>query len=294
MRIDHLRISNAVVNLNSDVILKQALLRSEKCIVRFYAIKGFNMQSRDNGSDSDTYLKLKCNDVVVSERDNYQLDEPNPKFYKRYDFEAIFPGSSPLNIDVWDYDAIFGDELIGTSVLDLEDRYFTLGWVGLKEKPIEYRNLYHPSSKMSQGTVVCWTEILKVNEPAETQPQIWDITSKPDYAIEIRIAVHNCEDIPMMDAEGTSDVFIKGFFDKDEEVQETDTHFRNQDGKPDFQYRWIFKTTYPRPKDITKFTLEAYDRDFFKSNDMIGQATIELKDLMEDVSMVKNNLNFNK
>jgi hypothetical protein len=38
----------------------------------------------------------------------------------------------------------------------------------------------------------------------------------------------------MMDFEGTSDVFCRGFFDSKEDVQETDTHYRNQDGKPDF------------------------------------------------------------
>ena len=56
------------------------------------------MSSRDNGSASDTYLKLKMNDDEVSERDIYQLDEPNPSFYKKYDFEATLPGTSPLSI----------------------------------------------------------------------------------------------------------------------------------------------------------------------------------------------------
>lgn len=98
MHIDHLKISKALTNLNSDEILKTALLREEKCIVRFYAIDGFNMSSRDNGSASDTYLALECNGHKFNERDNYQLDEPNPKFYKMYDFEAYFPGSSPLTI----------------------------------------------------------------------------------------------------------------------------------------------------------------------------------------------------
>lgn len=169
--IDHLHISKALTNLNSDEILKQALLRIEKCIIRFYAIEGFNMMSRDNGSDSDTYLKLECNGKVVSERDNYQLDEPNPKFYKSYDFEGYFPGSSPLTISVWDYDMVFGDELIGTSVMDLEDRYFTLDWMALTDKPVEYRNLYFPASKMSQGVVKCWLEIIKVNDKPEEKPQ---------------------------------------------------------------------------------------------------------------------------
>lgn len=160
--IEHLEISKAITNLNSDEILKKALLKVEKCIVRFYAIDGYNMASRDNGSPSDTYLALECNGHKVNERDIYQLDEPNPKFNKMYDFEAHFPGSSPLKIEVWDYDAIFGDELVGSSTLDLEDRYFTLDWVALKDKPVETRPLYHPSSNMAQGYIKCWVEINKV------------------------------------------------------------------------------------------------------------------------------------
>ena len=38
----------------------------------------------------------------------------------------------------------------------------------------------------------------------------------------------------MEDIEGTSDVYFKGFFDSAEDLQETDTHYRNQDGRPDF------------------------------------------------------------
>jgi hypothetical protein len=251
--IDHLHIGKALLNLNSDEILKAALLKEEKCIVRFYAVDGYNMASRDNGSASDTYLALECNGTKVNERDIYQLDEPNPKFYKMYDFEAYFPGSSPLTIEVWDYDAIFGDEIIGTSILDLEDRYFTLDWVALKDKPIETRALYHPSTKMPQGYIKCWCEINKVNVDPPPVVIEWDITPKPPTPLEIRVCVLNCVDIPMMDAEGTCDTYFRGFFDTKEDVQETDTHFRNQDGKPDFQYRLIYKIEFP--KKVSKFTL---------------------------------------
>jgi hypothetical protein len=49
-----------------------------------------------------------------------------------------------------------------------------------------------------------------------------------------------------MDDEGTSDVFIKTFFDSKEEVKETDTHFRCSDGKASFNYRHIFHLKHPR------------------------------------------------
>ena len=65
---------------------------------------------------------------MYNERDNYQLDNPNPDFHKSYDFEAVFPGCPPLVIDVVDYDDLFGDDSIGKTSIDLEDRYFSPEW----------------------------------------------------------------------------------------------------------------------------------------------------------------------
>jgi hypothetical protein len=74
---------------------------------------------------------------VKSDRDNYKLDEPNPKFNKYFEFKANFPGASPLVIEAYDYD------VIGKTIIDLDDRFFSGDWQALDEKPIEYRQLYH-------------------------------------------------------------------------------------------------------------------------------------------------------
>ena len=107
-------------------------------------ISAFDLSSRDLGSPSDPFLVLECNNQVINERENYQLDEPCHEFYKVYDFYGTFPGSTSMKIQIWDYDAIFGDELIGTTLIDLEDRFFSIEWNSLEEKPIEYRQLFHP------------------------------------------------------------------------------------------------------------------------------------------------------
>jgi len=40
-------------------------------IVRIYMIEGFDLASRDIGSDSDPYLKLRCGNKIYNERKHY-------------------------------------------------------------------------------------------------------------------------------------------------------------------------------------------------------------------------------
>lgn len=84
-------------------------------------------------------MKVKLGKKKYNERDNYQLDEPNPKFYKMYEFDAEFPGAPPLVIKAYDYDDLFGDDLIGKTTIDLDDRFFCPEWQNIDNKPIEYR-----------------------------------------------------------------------------------------------------------------------------------------------------------
>lgn len=74
------------------------------------------------------------------------MDQPNPKFFKHFDFDVEFPGAPPLVIQAYDYDDLFGDDMIGETVVDLDDRFFSPEWQSIKEKPVEYRELKHPSS----------------------------------------------------------------------------------------------------------------------------------------------------
>ena len=75
-----------------------------------------------------------------------------------------------------DYDDLFGDDLIGFTSIDLEDRYFQAEWRALKNKPVEFRQIYHPSSSVSQGVVKMWVEINPAKVAPEDVEPIWDIT----------------------------------------------------------------------------------------------------------------------
>ena len=91
----------------------------------------------------------------------------------------------------------------------------------------------------------------------------------------------------MEDAEGTSDVFIKTFI-ADDDKQETDTHYRNTNGKPSFNYRILFNVETPTTKPFT-LTMQAWDRDLLKSNDLICQWQLDITSIIRD-SKITNSL----
>jgi hypothetical protein len=233
---------------------------------------------------------LKLGDKEFNDRANYKSDEPNPDFYIKTDFEAVFPGCPQLKVIVMDYDLIFGDDLIGESILDLEDRYFSADWNSVPNKPIEYRELYHPSSAVNQGTVKMWVEILPTTVDM-SQFKDFDIAPPPDEEFEVRVCVFETEELKMMDIEGTTDGFVKCFFEPDA-AKETDTHFRNQDGACSWNYRLLHKANL-RAK-TKKMTFQVYDRDFFKSNDLIGESVLDLRPLIEDASLAKRPMSLTK
>lgn len=67
LHVNHLNIVNILADIESDVILKRMLLKTQKCIVRIYMIEGFDLASRDIGGFSDPYLILKLGKKVFNE-----------------------------------------------------------------------------------------------------------------------------------------------------------------------------------------------------------------------------------
>lgn len=296
MGIRHLDIMRTLVDCYSQEMLKKLLIQERKCIVRLYMLNGLQLASKDNGSESDPYVYVTLGDQVFNDRANYQNDEPNPDIYQRIDFEAVFPGCPMLKIQMWDADLIFGDDLIGETLIDVEDRYFSADWNSITDKPAEMRQLHHPSSKVPQGSIILWQEIIPTTVNLN-QVETWDIAPKPVDEFELRVVVWDTEGIPMMDVEGTTDGFFKLFLDENHS-KETDTHYRNTDGSCSFNYRLLFPTKFQKgnSKHGRKMTLtvQGYDRDLLSSNDLIGEAFIDLKPLYEDAELSKRPMSLSK
>jgi len=90
----------------------QDFLQKHNCVVRLYIIDAGDLVDKDEDSNSDPYLRIKVGHVDINEKDQWQLDEPNPKFYKSYEIPIVLPGASQLTIQIWDHDDFGRDDLI--------------------------------------------------------------------------------------------------------------------------------------------------------------------------------------
>lgn len=111
-----------------------------------------------------------------------------------------------------------------------------------------------------------------------------DITPEPIKEYEMRFIIWKTKDIEMMDFEGTSDVYVRTFLD-DKEDHLTDTHWRNQNGKASFNWRNLIKIR--SKQDDYTLTIQAYDKDIFASDEIIGDFAFDVFPLFEDAILTE-------
>jgi len=91
-------------------------------VVRVYVVRGIELQAQDSNGKSDPYITIVCGDKKLKDRDNYIPANLNPVFGRAFDVSVTLPKDNTMTISVFDYDLIGGDDLIGETKIDLEDR----------------------------------------------------------------------------------------------------------------------------------------------------------------------------
>lgn len=127
------------------------------------------------------------------------------------------------------------------------------------------------------------------NESIQASKSPVDITPLPVEELEVRLVVWKTKNFQMMDWEGTSDIFIRAYFDSKAD-QQTDTHWRSQNGVGSFNYRLKFPIKSQGDDADYVMTLQGWDKDVLASNDLIGETQIDLKSLVDDALVKKDRM----
>ncbi|KFB46926.1 AGAP004862-PA-like protein [Anopheles sinensis] len=253
----------------------------ESITVVVYVVQALNLTSRDIASESDAYIVLTYGKECVRDRAYYIPNQASPVFGRRFEMRGLLPRDQILNVSIYDRDFASPDDLIGSTCIDIEDRFWSkhLPGFGLpkretidtsecvteqlcllalnrfEEHPdgfpltpehVETRSLYHPKrAGIEQGKVQLWVEIY---EPGQPHPHPLDITPQPPQPYELRVIVWNTADVVLNERNifGTemSDIYVKCWLQEFSKAQHTDVHYRSLTGEGNFNWRMIFPFRY--------------------------------------------------
>eukprot|EP00116_Pleurobrachia_bachei_P010782 sb/3471044/ len=76
-------------------------------------------------SQSDPYPALKIGKTKIRDRDHYVPKCLEPMYGLMYELDCVIPLESELKVQIFDYDLLSGDDLIGETKIDLENRYLS-------------------------------------------------------------------------------------------------------------------------------------------------------------------------
>lgn len=93
-----------------------------ECTVRCYVIMASDLQPQDPSGLADPYLIVSLGKKKYDDQDNFKPNTLNPVFGKMFEFKVEIPVAKDLTVRVMDYDYLSRDDMIGETVIDLEQR----------------------------------------------------------------------------------------------------------------------------------------------------------------------------
>ncbi|XP_050361136.1 otoferlin-like [Nymphalis io] len=94
-------------------------------LVRVYIVKATDLHPMDMNGKADPYIVLQLGSKKINDKENYVSKQLNPVFGKCFEIEATIPQDSTLTVQVYDWDLLGSDDLIGETKIDLENRYYS-------------------------------------------------------------------------------------------------------------------------------------------------------------------------
>ena len=139
----------------------------------------------------------------INGRSNFKTGTINPFYGTRFDFTVTLPDVTEILIEVWDA-GLVSDSMIGSTSIDIEDRWFSREWQALKSEgaiPREYRPLWHPKAAQAQGKLCLWLEMYHGKEAMEVPLHDLRLSEAKDW--ELRIVVWETRRVPRLENHST-------------------------------------------------------------------------------------------
>lgn len=273
----------------------RSVFPEETIEVRVYVIKCFHMSpdevdSETGAAGSDCFLRCEIANHDCQEftnPDQIQFKTLNPEFNQTVKFQNLrLPGHSFLKISVLGKSGLGSPHEIGSTVVDLEDRWFCNSWKELLHKPIEIRTLRKEGSDVSVGKMECMIDMLPSAETVQ-RPALNLSMSSRKQKLNLRVILWNAANVAPFGGY-TTDVFVVcqllGEYGQVEDEQQTDVHPScKQDELANFNWRMKFKKQdFPNPKKIFMLRLQLWEKNTATANKGIAEGLLPIESVFRE------------
>jgi len=250
--------------------------------VRLYFVKAVCIFGRA-GSFADPYIAYQLGRNVNVAMKNFVRPSTNtPDFYLFQQRDVQLPDDGRLEVAIMDLTGM----IIGSTVIDLEDRWHSDRWKQYNEKgvvPIETRPLFTAEClDKHRGSLEMWVEMVESTKASEVKPS--DLRRPAEQEIELRLVIWAASGIPPT-KDGHTNVKISTTLDCKEygssefeypKIQETDVHFICKDGRAVFAWRMVYpKIQTPVFSCTIQFNL--YHYELMAGDTFLGTFTLDVK-----------------
>ncbi|XP_064115112.1 myoferlin-like [Macrobrachium nipponense] len=97
----------------------------QELLARVYIVMGRDLAPKDAGGSSDPYVTVSFGKTKKTSKEDYRPNTLNPIFGHVFEVSGLLPLYKDLKIQVYDRDLMSSDDLIGETVIDLENRYLS-------------------------------------------------------------------------------------------------------------------------------------------------------------------------
>eukprot|EP00923_Selenidium_pygospionis_P039290 GHVN01068371.1.p1 GENE.GHVN01068371.1~~GHVN01068371.1.p1 ORF type:complete len:1272 (-),score=174.04 GHVN01068371.1:3383-7198(-) len=256
--------------------------------VRVYVLRVLALQF--NGV-ANPYLTFHFGDKKESLRGLAKENTLSPHFFNLHEQDITLPDEGRLEVGVASRASgeMGKDTWIGSSVIELEDRWFSKEWqkqMNNLKIPLEYRTLRATSdSTNSVGTLEMWIEMLDLAD-AQDIPRT-ELKPPLPTEVELRVIIWGARSLSFGSLSKESiDAKIKVTIDcttykgNKPITQETDVHYQSKTGNAVFNWRVVFPQIV-LPVASCVIQVAAYDHKNIGSDIFVGEVNLEMRRYLE-------------
>lgn len=94
-------------------------------LVRVYVIRCLNLHPMDPNGKADPYLVCTLGKKTYNMKKEYCSKTLDPEYGKCFEFNAVIPFDHLVKVQIYDWDMLSGDDLIGETEVDIENMYYS-------------------------------------------------------------------------------------------------------------------------------------------------------------------------